>query len=174
MLKNVCLLLIVFICGFLMKPAMAGGIVGQLAPNWILSDLSGTPISLYQEAEEGKTVVMFFWASWCKNCQSLMPVIRDLNEAKGDKPISIYLMNIWEDGDPVEFIKNHEVSVPLILHAENVARRYNINLTPGIVVVDHSRRIQYVRQSQENLNEVVSNLQKILDVKLESSITITQ
>ena len=171
MWKRIFLLLAVFSNGFLMKPAMAGDIVGQVAPNWILSDLEGTSISLYQEVEEGKTVVMFFWASWCKNCQSLMPFIRELREAKGDKPISIYLMNIWEDGDPVEFIKNHNIGVPLILHAENVARRYNIQLTPGIVVVDHTRKIQYVRQHQENLSDVVSHLQKILDVQLGSTIS---
>jgi thiol-disulfide isomerase/thioredoxin len=140
---------------------------GELAPNWILSDLSGTQVSLYQEAEAGITTVMFFWASWCNSCKTLLPVIKSLDAAKGDKPVRFYLMNVWEDNDPVAFLQQHQVQhLPVLLQAENVAQRYDIKITPGIVVVDAERRIRYVRQPGEGVAEVTTSLQKVLDIKL--------
>lgn len=140
---------------------------GQLAPNWILPDQSGNPVSLYQEAEAGSTTVMFFWASWCNNCKKLLPLIKHLEAAKGDKPVKFYLMNVWEDNDPAAFLRQHDVQhLPVLLQAENVAQRYDIKITPGIVVVDADKRIRYVRQQGEGLAEVSERLQKELDIRL--------
>lgn len=145
---------------------MAGDAVGEVAPNWILPDLNGTPVSLYQEADAGKVTVMFFWASWCKSCNSLMPVIKRLDAVKGERPITFYLMNVWEDDDPLAFLQKHQVNLPVLLQAENVAQRYDIRITPGIVVVDPQRRIRYVRNPQESVAEVTAALQKVLEIRL--------
>ena len=144
----------------------AGDRVGDLAPNWILPDTTGTPISLYEEAEAGKTTVMFFWASWCKSCKSLLPVLHKLDQAKGERPISFYLMNVWEDDDPVAFLKRYDTDLPLLLQAENVALRYDIRITPGVVVVDPERRILYVRNPNQTVAEVTEELQRVLDISM--------
>jgi len=140
---------------------------GEVAPNWILPDLSGTQISLYQEAEAGITTVMFFWASWCNGCKALLPVIKRFNAAKGDKAVRFYLMNVWEDNDPVAFLRQHDMQhLPVLLQAENVAQRYDIKLTPGIVVVDAQKRIRYVRQPGESETEVSGKLQEVLGITI--------
>lgn len=146
------------------NPGRAGDGVGELAPNWILPDLSGKPISLYEEAEAGKTTVMFFWASWCKTCKSLLPILKELDHNKGDRPISFYLMNVWEDDDPVAFLRRFDVALPVLLQAENVAQRYEIRITPGIVVVDPERRIRYVRDPQESLSDITAELHRVLGI----------
>jgi thiol-disulfide isomerase/thioredoxin len=157
------LLFAAFFCLFT-HPGRAGDAVGDLAPNWILPDTTGTPISLYEEAEAGKTIVMFFWASWCKSCKSLLPVLQKLDEAKGERPISFYLMNVWEDDDPVAFLKRYDLELPVLLQAENVAQRYDIRITPGVVVVDPERRIRYVRTPNQSVAEVTAELQRVLDL----------
>lgn len=96
--KNAFVLLLALCCCLVARSVSAGGAIGDVAPNWILMDQKGAPVSLYQEADAGKTTVMFFWASWCKSCNSLMPVIRQLDQAKGERPIQFYLMNVWEIG----------------------------------------------------------------------------
>ncbi len=145
---------------------LAGDPTGELAPNWILQDTAGKTVSLYEEAEAGKTTVMFFWASWCNSCKTLLPVIKRLHHAKGDRPVSFYLMNVWEDGDPLEFLRQHEMTLPVMLQAENVAQRYDIKITPGIVVVDADRRIRYVRQPHHGVSQVAADLQKVLEISL--------
>lgn len=154
-----------FFCLF-SSSGSAGNAVGELAPNWILPDNKGAPVSLYAEAEAGKTVVMFFWASWCKSCKSLLPMLQQLDKAKGEKPISFYLMNVWEDGDPVAFLEHHDVKLPALLQAESVALRYDIRITPGVVVVDSERRIRYVRSPNQTVAEVTAELQRVLDINL--------
>jgi thiol-disulfide isomerase/thioredoxin len=164
MRKRVIGLLFAFLFGALAIPSMAGDGVGELAPNWILPDISGKPVSLYEEAEAGKTIVMFFWASWCRNCKSLLPVLKELDANKGDRPITFYLMNVWEDDDPVAFLRRTGVTLPVLLQAENVAQRYQIRITPGIVVVDPERRIRYVRDPQESISDITSALHRVLDI----------
>lgn len=140
---------------------------GELAPNWILPDLSGTQVSLYQEAEAGNTTVMFFWASWCNSCKALLPVIKQLDAAKGDKAVRFYLMNVWEDKDPVVFLNQFEMQhLPVFLLAENVAQRYDIKITPGLVVVNAEKRISYVRQPGEGPAQVSERLQEVLGIPL--------
>lgn len=149
----------------------AGDAVGELAPNWILPDSEGTPISLYEEAEAGRTIVMFFWASWCKSCKSLLPVLQKLDQAKGDRPIRFFLMNVWEDDDPVAFLKRYELTLPVLLQAENVAQRYDIRITPGVVVVDPERRIRYVRNPDQNVTDVTAELQRVLEISSATAAT---
>lgn len=164
--KNAFVLLLALCCCLVARSVSAGGAIGDVAPNWILMDQKGAPVSLYQEADAGKTTVMFFWASWCKSCNSLMPVIRQLDQAKGERPIQFYLMNVWEDDDPQAFLQKHQMTLPVLLQAENVAQRYNIRITPGIVVVDPERRIRYVRSPQQGVAEIAAELQKVLGIRL--------
>ena len=121
---------------------------------------------VYEEAEAGKTTVMFFWASWCKSCKSLLPLLNKLEAAKGDRPVSFYLMNVWEDDDPMAYLKRNDVGLPVLLQAENVAQRYDIRVTPGIVVVDPERRIRYVRDPDESVEEIATKLQGVLGIAL--------
>lgn len=159
-----------FFCLFT-HPGRAGDAVGELAPNWILPDSKGTPISLYEEVEAGKTIVMFFWASWCKSCKSLLPLLQKLDQAKGDRPISFYLMNVWEDDDPVAFLERYDLNLPVLLQAENVAQRYEIRITPGVVVVDPQRRIRYVRSPDQTVTEVTAELQRVLEISPTATAT---
>lgn len=138
----------------------------RIAPNWILPDGNGNPVSLYQESESGKTTVMFFWATWCKPCKRLMPVIRQLDAAKGDKPVVFYLMNLWESGDAEGFLRSQAIELPAFYQTESVAQRYDIHITPGLVVVGPDRRIQYVRQPNERIPEIAAQLQHLLGITL--------
>lgn len=140
--------------------------VGELAPNWILPDINGSQISLYQEAEQGRTTVMVFWATWCSNCRVLLPKIEALDHAKGDTPVAFYLMNVWEDGDPRTFIDELNIDLKVVLQAENVAQRYNVTITPGIVVVGPDKRIKYVRQPSQNTGVIATQLQELLGIKV--------
>lgn len=138
---------------------------GDIAPNWILADLQGKAVSLYEEAEQGKWAVMIFWATWCSNCKILLPEIVKIDRQKGSAPVAFYLMNVWEDKDPAEFVAEQDYQLPVIRQAEQVAQRYGIRITPGIVVVDPDKRIQYVRQPSDDVATITRNLHGLLDIK---------
>ena len=59
-----------------------------------LTDLDGNPVRL--EDLRGKLVWLNFWATWCPPCQSETPVLRDMDEAYGDKGLAIVGIAVQE------------------------------------------------------------------------------
>ena len=56
------------------QPAGTVGVnVGQVAPDFTLTDLEGNQVSLSDF--RGKTVFVNFWATWCPPCRAEMPEI---------------------------------------------------------------------------------------------------
>lgn len=138
--------------------------VGSTAPNWVLADMSGTPVSLYQEAEAGKTTVMVFFASWCRNCKELLPSLNAMQQHLSGKPYAFYLMNVWEDPDLESIHETEPTNIPLLIRAESVARRFQIETTPGVVVVGPDKKILYKRHSGTSVQETAADLKNILGV----------
>lgn len=138
---------------------------GDIAPNWILTDLQGQVSSLYEGAEQGKWTVMVFWASWCSKSEQLIAAIEQLNQQKGDSPVTFYLMNVWEDKDPATISEQQNYELPVVRQAEHLARRYGIRITPGVVVISPDKRIHYLRQPGEGVEQVAANLKQILGME---------
>lgn len=132
------------------------------APNWILPNSKGEPLSLYQIADAGKTTVMVFWSTWCKSCKTLLPKINALSQSRRARNISFVLMNLWEDSDPLAYAEQHNFTIPLVLQAEQVAQRYQIGVTPGIVVVNPAKQIIYVRPGKDDAEDVLQVLEDII------------
>lgn len=117
--------------------------LGDLAPNWVLADTDGQAVSLYQQAEAGSTTVMVFFATWCRNCNALMPSLEKLRTSLQGKPVAFFLMNVWEDPGPEALDKRYSTEIPILLRADHVARRFGVASTPGIVVVGPDKRVIY-------------------------------
>lgn len=138
--------------------------VGSIAPNWVLADAQGEPVSLYQESEAGNTTVMVFFASWCGNCKDLMPALNHFHNAASDKAIAFYLLNVWEDPDPETLKKAQTTAIPVLMRADNVARRFEVGTTPGVVVVGPDKRILYKRTSGTSVEETQKALSELLNL----------
>ena len=63
----------------------AGGIaLGAMAPAVKVNDLDGKPVDLGQWIGK-QPVLLEFWATWCENCEALLPRLKAASEAYGDK-----------------------------------------------------------------------------------------
>lgn len=132
------------------------------APNWILPDANGAPVSLYGLTEAGKTTVMVFWATWCESCLELLTELSQLHNQQKPKSVHVVLMNAWEDDDPMKFLAERELNLPVILQTEMVAQRYNITTVPGIVVVAPDKRITYIHRPKGTNDKVVASLRALM------------
>ncbi len=105
---------------------------------------------------------MVFWSSWCKTCGELLPQLEQLSRSVEYDKIRFVLMNVWEDGDPGAYITKHNLTMPTILQAEQVAKRYDIQITPGIVVVDADRQLIYNRPSTDSTQDVLAVINQLI------------
>ncbi len=138
--------------------------VGDKAPNWILATSNGETISFYQNSV-GKKSVILFWATWCPYCAEIMPKLEALQEELNDSSVQFYALNIWEDGDALAAIRERTQSFTFLLKADMVAKRYNVQSTPGVYVVGDDRTIQYVREKNTSVEQTYLEIKQLLESK---------
>lgn len=136
--------------------------VGDIAPNWMLVDHNNKAVSLYDQVGDGQLAIMVFGASWCAHSKKLLPRLKHLNATREFDNVAFYLMNVWENGDTSAFIREHASDLPVVLHADAIARRFAIDVTPGIVVVGTDRRILYKYDDGGQNPNVVSEIQQVV------------
>ena len=144
--------------------ASAAG-VGDVAPDWSLKSPTGEQVQYYADSNDQVSVVLF-WATWCPFCRTLMPHIQTLADEFKHRPVRFYALNVWEDADPVAYLKEHGFTFSLLLTAEAAADAYGVKGTPGLLVVDKTHAIRYVRVSGDDDLEVEIALRETIAAAL--------
>lgn len=111
--------------------------VGQLAPDFTLTDLEGKTVKLSDL--RGRAVLLNFWASWCPPCRAEMPDLQEAHEQYGDD-IRILAVNIQEDREVVkDFVREFGLTFTVLLDSDgSVARTYRIAAIPTSFFIDRS------------------------------------
>jgi thiol-disulfide isomerase/thioredoxin len=133
----------------------------ELVPDWTLQGADGTPLNFYQHSADRPAVILF-WATWCPYCRQLMPHLEKLRQEFAPAGVNFYALDIWEDGDPVAYMKENGYGFHLLLNGDEVAKTYGVKGTPGLFVVDANRAVLYVRKSGTSPTRVESDLRFVL------------
>ncbi len=112
--------------------------VGELAPNFILQDSTGEPVTLNEFA--GKPLLLNFWATWCPPCQEELPLFQSVTEETSE--LQILLINAGEGREAVvQYLEANALSLrsavnPTSEHPADVedtlevAKRYRVRGMP--------------------------------------------
>lgn len=80
-------------------------VVGETAPDFILTDLEGEHVALYEDILANNEVVLIdFWASWCTPCIAKLPKLKELHSAYKEEGFEIVFVSIddsyddWQEG----------------------------------------------------------------------------
>ena len=137
---------------------------GQPAPEFILYDLDGQPVSLSQF--KGQVVLLDFWASWCAPCIGDLPDLRRIKKKAEDKPL--VFLNLSLDTDEAawrEAIDKHEIEgvhVRADGWSADVAKSYQVNSLPSYYLVDSQGLIVERLRILRNTDEIVATIEKSL------------
>ncbi|TDU26633.1 thiol-disulfide isomerase/thioredoxin [Panacagrimonas perspica] len=116
----------------------------RVAPAWSLKTPEGKVVN-YPADAKGRPTVLMFWPSWCPFSRALQPYVQDIWVDYRDRGVNVWTINIKEDGDPVQTMRDRGLSFPLLLKGDAVAKEYVVTRTPWLVVMDGKQNILYTR-----------------------------
>lgn len=146
--SNMKSLLIVSCLHFVSLPVSADNNIHTVR-DWTLTDANEVTVKYYEDSRQSVSVILF-WATWCPYCRSLMPHLQEVADEYKNRQVKFYALNVWEAGDPQEYFRENGFTFRLLLLADFVAEDYGVKGTPGLMVMDQSHRILYIRQSGED------------------------
>lgn len=150
------------VCVALVGTASGDAAEPRRAPDWTLDDIDGRSVHFHAEAA-GKPAVLVFWTTWCPHCRALFPALERVRADFAGRGVHFYALNVWEDGDPEAYLRDHGYHLPLLLAADLVAEDYGISGTPGVYVTDERLYIRYQRSPGAEPTVVEHNLRTTLE-----------
>jgi thiol-disulfide isomerase/thioredoxin len=118
------------------------------APAWQLQTPDGETVR-YPEDAQGQPTVLLFWPSWCPYSRALQPYVQDIWKDYREAGVKVWTINIKEDGDPMQAMRERGLSFPLLLNGDDLIARYAIERTPWFLVIDGQQRIVYTRPGNQ-------------------------
>lgn len=115
-----------------------------VAPAFELKTPQGESVR-YPADAKGRPTVLMFWPSWCPFSRALQPYVQDIWLDYRDRGVALWTINIKEDGDPIQAMRERGLSFPLLLEGDAVANEYRVSRTPWLVVMDGRQNILYTR-----------------------------
>ena len=163
-IKN-CLLGLIF--SVLAATSLASsGLVGQLAPDFVLKSASGDNLRLSEF--RGCVVMINFWATWCGPCRQEMPLLDELYSQYQRVGFNLLGVNIDDDsGKAMNMIAELGVSFPVLFDThKEVSKLYAVDAMPVTILVDRDGMVRHVHHGykpgyeQDYLNEIRSLLRE--------------
>jgi len=118
--------------------------IGQIAPDFTMSDSTGKPITL--SSLKGKILLVDFWASWCRPCRAENPNIVKAYQQYNKKGFDILGCSFDKDREKwLKAIKDDKLSWHHVSDLQGWAnaagKLYGINSIPANVLLDKNQKI---------------------------------
>lgn len=121
------------------KQLRTGILKGQLAPDFVLTDLKGTTVQLSDF--KGKIVLVNFWATWCPPCQVEMPHMQNIFQDFKAKDVVILGVNMTLTEENLEdvqtFVNEQQLTFPIVMDEKSdVVQTYQVVAYPTTYLLD--------------------------------------
>ncbi len=121
----------------------SGGIAqqeGDVAPDFTLTDIYGTRVSLAQL--QGKVIILDFFADWCPPCKQEIPDFIALQGAYGSRGFSVIGVALVSAEEAKKFAQSVGINYPVLVDDGTVSGLYGpIRSIPTTFVLDKTGKI---------------------------------
>lgn len=119
--------------------------VGSKAPVLAVNDLDGKPVQLGQWIGK-KPVLLEFWATWCENCEALLPRFVEARKKVADK-VEFIGINVTVNQTPARvrrYMEQHQIPFRVLYDdAAASTKAYMAPATSFVVIIDSAGIIRY-------------------------------
>jgi peroxiredoxin len=107
---------------------------GTPAPDFSLERLEGGTMQL---ADVSNNVLLSFWATWCSNCKSEVPLLNELQENSAASGVQVVGIAVEAEQEMVAaFQRRFGIKYPVLLDTDGaVSKRYGVITFPTTVLV---------------------------------------
>ncbi len=139
--------------------------VGARAPAVRVNDLDGRPVDLGQWIGR-KPVLLEFWATWCPNCEELLPRLRAAHQRLGER-VEFLGVNVTVNQTPERvrrYLEQHPMPFRVLYDSEGASTRaFEAPATSFVVILDAAGRVVYTGVGSEQRFEAA--LDRVAGVK---------
>jgi peroxiredoxin len=138
-------------------------LIGKTAPDLNMTTREGEDITLH--GVDAEYTVLYFWRYDCAACKKSTPVMKEFHEEWKDRGVKIFSVctkGIDELGECWDYVDEHGLNdwVQAADPYQRYYRDYDIKSTPSIFLLDRDKTIVSKRISAEQLDEVLTSLEK--------------
>jgi peroxiredoxin len=122
-------------------------LLGQPAPDFALRATSGSNFRLSEH--RGEVLLVAFWGSRCGQCGMQLAALSRMVDTYHSAGLAAFAVNVDDNQvAAAEFAMAHPVTFPVLLDpAKAVARQYQVDNLPMLLLVDRAGVIRYVHRS---------------------------
>jgi peroxiredoxin len=137
-------------------------IVGQTAPDFVLTDANGNEVKLSEL--KGKVVLVNFWATWCHGCQQEIPWFVEFSKKYGGQGLAVIGVSMDSDGwkEVRPWIKEKGVNYNVVIGSEELAKKYGLDGMPLTALVGRDGKIAEVHAGVADRDATEKRIRELL------------
>lgn len=141
---------------------------GDTAPDFTAALADGSEFTLSDE--QGKVILLNFWATWCGPCVREMPAFERLKEDYGEN-VAILAVNCMEDaGTVAAFIEENGYTFPIAIDEEGtVSMKYPTQGIPYTLVINGDGIIQNIYMGAADADTQYKEYKSAIDAVAEAA-----
>jgi peroxiredoxin len=148
--------------------APPGPAAGEVAPDFSARNFL-THDTVKLSDEQGKLVLLTFWATWCGPCRKELPVLEGVQKQLGPAQVKVLAVSFQENDTSAVRAWAHKSALQLTLvedPGEHVARKYAIRAIPHLFIIGPDGRILKVHTGygEHSIEELVADINEALRV----------
>ena len=122
----------------------AGVSISAPAPDFTVKTSQGPTLRLREQ--QGKVVLVNFWASWCGPCLQEMPHLNRLYERYAPAGFVLVGVNIDDDAKiGLDAASRFRIKFPVVLDTDKkVSSLYNMSGMPATIIIDKTGRVRFI------------------------------
>jgi peroxiredoxin len=167
-MKKTLMILLAFIVSFSVY-SQSESKKGQTLPSIDLKTAQGEPFNTADISNDGKPIILSFWALWCKPCIKELNTIADeyfdWQEETGVKLIAVSIDDSRSSSKVKPFADGNDWEYEILLDVNgDFKRAMNVNMIPHTFIIDGDGHVvwQHTSFSEGGELQLIDNVRKVV------------